>query len=158
MKTRSSTRNTYKLTKQIRPCKNHKIIWRQKFISLKKKWQLFGKTRRNPTPPGPSSQPESSCSENTSDSEQKNTDCEASRLPITAQKLTVNIPTENRFSLLQNCEPCDSLSNTQEHIDPETNTENMTPPPPQDIAPPPIQSSVNNKAVFLCDSNGKFID
>ena len=34
----------------------------------------------------------------------------------------------------------------------------MTPPIPQDIAPPPIQASVNNKAVFLCDSNGKFID
>ena len=34
----------------------------------------------------------------------------------------------------------------------------MTPPTPHDIAPPPIQASVNNKAVFLCDSNGKFID
>ena len=34
----------------------------------------------------------------------------------------------------------------------------MTPPTPHVIAPPPIQASVNNKAVFLCDSNGKFID
>ena len=34
----------------------------------------------------------------------------------------------------------------------------MTPPTPHDIAPPPIQASVNNKAVFLCDLNGKFID
>ena len=34
----------------------------------------------------------------------------------------------------------------------------MTPRTPHDIAPPPIQASVNNKAVFLCDSNGKFID
>ena len=51
MKTRSSTRNTYKLTKQIRPCKNHKIIWWQKLISLKNKWQRFGKTRRNLTSP-----------------------------------------------------------------------------------------------------------
>ena len=34
----------------------------------------------------------------------------------------------------------------------------MTPPTPHVIAPPPIQASVNNKAVFLCYSNGKFID
>ena len=125
---------------------------------LKEQMTALWQNSKEPDPPSPSSQPESSCSENTTDSEQKNTDCEASRLPITAQKLTVNIPTENRFSLLQNCDTSDSLSNTQQEIDPETNTENMTPPTPQDIAPPPIQASVNNKAVFLCDSNGKFID
>ena len=34
----------------------------------------------------------------------------------------------------------------------------MTPPTPQDIAPPPIEASVSNKAVFLCDSSGKYID
>ena len=39
------------LTKQIRPCKNHKIIWWQKLISLKNKWQRFGKTRRKLTSP-----------------------------------------------------------------------------------------------------------
>ena len=113
---------------------------------------------KEPDLPSPSSQPESSCSENTTDSERQKTDCEASRLPITAQKLTVNIPKENRFSLLQNCGTSDSLSNTQQENNPETNTENMTPPTPHVIAPPPIQASVNNEAVFLCDSNGKFID
>ena len=34
----------------------------------------------------------------------------------------------------------------------------MTPPIPHDTAPHPIQASVNNKAFFLCDLNGKFIN
>ena len=93
---------------------------------LKEQMTALWQNSKEPDLPSPSSQPESSCSENTTDSEQKNTDYEASRLPITAQKLTVNIPTENNFSLLRNCDTSDILSNTQQEIDPETNTENMT--------------------------------
>ena len=92
---------------------------------LKEQMTALWQNSKEPDLPSPSSQPESSCSENTTDSERQKTDCEASRLPITAQKLTVNIPTQNKFSLLRNCDTSDSLSNTQQEIDPETNTENM---------------------------------
>ena len=89
---------------------------------LKEQMTALWQNSKEPDLPSHSSQPESSCSENTTDSERQKTDCEASRLPITAQKLTVNIPKENRFSLLENCGTFDSLSNTQQEINPETNT------------------------------------
>ena len=76
-------------------------------------------------------------------------------------KVTPNIPTGNRFSLLQDCET-DTPSNRRsemsiEHdtdIVPEENKTNDIPLSTKSIATPTVTKTV----VFLCDSNGQYID
>ena len=76
-------------------------------------------------------------------------------------KVTPNIPTQNRFSPLQDCET-DTPSNrrsemSREHdtdIVPEESKTNDIPLSTKSIATPTVTKTV----VFLCNSNGKYID
>ena len=76
-------------------------------------------------------------------------------------KVTPNIPTGNRFSLLQDCET-DTPSNRRSEMSieqdtdivPEESKTNDIPLSTKSIATPTVTKTV----VFLCDSNGKYID
>ena len=93
-----------------------------------------------------------------------------------SEVITSNIPTANRFLPLQNCNESDishnreinnqqetgletnkarDVSRRQQETGLETNTGNSSKTKPRDTPPIP---AVVNKAVFLCDSNGKFLD
>ena len=93
-----------------------------------------------------------------------------------SEVITSNIPTANRFLPLQNCNESDishnreinnqqetgletnkarDVSRRQQETGLETNTGNSSKTKPRDTPPVP---AVVNKAVFLCDSNGKFLD
>ena len=71
--------------------------------------------------------------------------------------ITPNIPTKNRFLPLQNSmNESDTLPN-REDID---QTPKINSPKPRDnnVLPVKTPPAVVNKAIFLCDSNGKFLD
>ena len=71
--------------------------------------------------------------------------------------ITPNIPTKNRFLSLQNSmNESDTLPN-REDID---QTPKINSPKPRDnnVLPVKTPPAVVNKAIFLCDSNGKFLD
>ena len=78
----------------------------------------------------------------------------------TSSQLTMpNIPTESKFLPLQDGKESDTPFNRRQEIsDLEINSGNtpkINSPKPRDTPPTP---SVVNKAIFLCDSNGKFLD
>ena len=71
--------------------------------------------------------------------------------------ITPSIPTKNRFLPLQNSKnESDTLPN-REDID---QTPKINSPKPRDnnVLPDKIPPAVVNKAIFLCNSNGKFLD
>ena len=79
--------------------------------------------------------------------------------------ITPNIPTENRFIPLRDHGESDNTSNSRQDIDVVNNTATTSPktnPPNQRgngiPTQPPSFPAVVDKCVFLCDSNGKFLD
>jgi len=71
--------------------------------------------------------------------------------------VTPNIPTKNRFLPLQNSMNESDTLPSREEID---QTPKINSPKPRDnnVLPVKTPPTVVNKAVFLCDSNGKFLD
>ena len=71
--------------------------------------------------------------------------------------ITPNIPTKNRFLPLQNSMNESDTLPDQEDID---QTPKINSPKPRDnnVLPVKTPPAVVNKAIFLCDSNGKFLD
>ena len=88
-----------------------------------------------------------------SENRPENPEPQTTETGTTSQLITPDIPTENRFLLLQDGKDT-PFNRRQEISDLEINPSNNSP-KARDTPPTP---AVVNKAIFLCDSNGKFLD
>ena len=90
-----------------------------------------------------------------SENRPENPELQTTETGTPSQLITPNIPTENTFLPLQDSKESDTPFNRRQEISDLVINPGNNSPKARDTPPTP---AVVNKAIFLCDSDGKFLD